>query len=129
MRRAAACLPPLLPAALLAVVLAAPAAQAEPWSCRMTVQCDGQDCYAIDDLYRIIPADHAGDLFLSSPSGDRPATRLSAPDTLPAAYASAGSHAMGELMTITPDLLATVTFHRTDGPTRTTTFFGTCEAL
>ncbi|QXT38275.1 hypothetical protein [Gymnodinialimonas ceratoperidinii] len=126
MNRAAAA--SCLPAVLLAVSLALPA-RAEPWACQMTVQCDGQDCFAIDDLYQILPADHAGELFLSSPSGDRPATRLSAPDALPAAYASAGIHAMGELMTITPDLLATVTFHRTDGPTRTTTFFGTCEAF
>ena len=97
--------------------------------CQMTVQCENIDCFAIDDTYQIIAADHAGDLFLTSPAGGRPVMRLSPRDTVPAAYASAGSHAIGELLTITEDGQAIMSIHGSDGPARTITIFGTCEAL
>lgn len=118
-------------APLLATLLAAVpfGAMAEPWACTMTVQCENYDCFAIEDLYEVIAADHAGDLFLRSPAGNRPATRLSAHGTLPAAYASAGSHAIGELLTITEDGQAIMSVHGSDGPARTITVFGTCEAI
>lgn len=95
----------------------------------MTVQCENIDCFAIDDTYTIIAADHAGDLFLTSPAGDRPATRLSPQGTLPAAYGSAGTHAIGELLTITEDGQAILSIHGSDGPARTIVVFGTCTAI
>ncbi|WP_166486107.1 hypothetical protein [Jannaschia sp. CCS1] len=102
---------------------------AEPWACRMTVQCENYDCFAIDDLYEVIAADHAGDLFLTSPAGDRPVTRLRDQGSLPAAYATAGSHAIGELLTITADGQAIMSIHGSDGPARTITVFGTCTLI
>lgn len=102
---------------------------AEPWTCQMTVQCENIDCFAIADTYQIIAADHAGELFLTSPAGDRPVTRLSPQNQLPAAYASAGAHAIGELLTITHEGQAIVSIHGSDGPARTITVFGTCEGL
>lgn len=95
----------------------------------MTVQCENFDCFAIDLPYEIIAADHAGDLFLSSPAGDHPVTRLSPQGQAPAAYASAGPHAIGELLTITEDGQAIMSIHGSDGPARTTTIFGTCTGL
>lgn len=120
-----------LRAPLLATLLAgAPAAtSAEPWTCQMTVQCENIDCFAIDATYEIIAADHAGELFLSSPAGDHPVTRLSPQHHTPAAYASAGPHAIGELLTITEDGQAIMSIHGSDGPARTITVFGTCEGL
>lgn len=116
----------LLPLALL---LLASQATAEPWTCWMTVQCDNIDCFAIDDTYTVIAADHEGQLFLTSPVGPRPATRLSPPGTLPAAYGAAGPQAVGELLTIAGDGAAIYTAHGGDGPARTRTVFGTCSAL
>lgn len=95
----------------------------------MTVQCENLECFSINDTYNIIAADHAGELFLSSLAGDRPVVRLDPGNTSAAAYASAGDHAIGELLTITQDGLATVSIHGSDGPARTITVFGTCEAL
>ena len=116
---------------LLAMLLAGVPASvmAEPWTCQMTVQCENIDCFAINDAYEVIAADHAGELFLTSPAGDRPVTRLSPQDQTPAAYASAGPHAIGELLTITQDGQAIMSVHGSDGPARTITVFGTCEAL
>lgn len=118
-------------APLLATLLAACPSSAipDPWTCQMTVQCENYDCFAIDDRYDIIAADHAGELFLTSPAGDRPVTRLHTQGTLPAAYASAGPHAIGELLTITQDGQAIVSIHGSDGPARTITVFGTCEGI
>lgn len=104
-------------------------AHAEPWTCQMTVQCENIDCFAIDDTYDVIAADHAGELFITSPAGDRPAIRLSPPGQTPAAYGSAGTHAIGELLTITEDGLAILSIHRSDGPAGTITVFGTCTGL
>ncbi len=114
--------------ALMLIILAAPA-HAEPWTCQMTVQCENIDCFAIDDTYDIIAADHAGELFLTSPAGDRPVTRLSPRGQLPTAYATAGTHAIGELLTITADDQALMSIHRSDGPARIITVFGTCWGL
>ncbi|OAN81211.1 hypothetical protein A8B78_09375 [Jannaschia sp. EhC01] len=105
------------------------AANAEPWACQMTVQCENIDCFAIDDTYQIIAADHAGDLFLTSPAGDRPVTRLDTGNAATAAYASAGPHAIGELLTIAQDGQALMSIHGSDGPARTITVFGTCVTL
>lgn len=118
-------------ALLLATLLAGVslAASAEPWTCQMTVQCENIDCFAIDDTYEIIAADHAGDLFLTSPAGDRPVVRLGPDDMATFAYASAGPHAIGELLTIAQDGQALMSIHGSDGPARTITLFGTCETL
>lgn len=118
----------MIRAALALIIFAAPI-HAEPWTCQMTVQCENIDCFAIEDTYDIIAADHAGELFLTSPAGDRPVTRLSQPGQSPAAYASGGTHAIGELMTITADGQAMMSIHGSDGPARIITVFGTCEGL
>lgn len=117
-----AIVPMLLTAASIAVM-------AEPWACQMTVQCENIDCFSIDDTYEIIAADHAGELFLTSPAGDRLVTRLSPQNQMPAAYGSAGAHAIGELLTITQDGQAIMSVHGSDGPARTITIFGTCSGL
>ncbi|MEJ6388687.1 hypothetical protein [Gymnodinialimonas ulvae] len=111
---------------LLAPAFAPSPAIAEPWTCEMTVICQNLDCHAVDDTYQIIAADHAGDLFLTSPAGDHPVTRLTARGALPAAYAGAGDAALGELITILDDGRALLSIHGYDGPARTTTVFGTC---
>lgn len=99
---------------------------AEPFECQMTVVCQNLDCHPVDDTYQIIAADHAGDLFLISPAGDHPITRLTPRGTLPAAYAGAGEAALGELITILADGRALLSIHGDDGPARTTSVFGTC---
>lgn len=95
----------------------------------MTVQCDSLDCFAINDPMEVIAADHEGRLFLTTSAGDRPITRLSREGTLPAAYGGAGTHAIGELLTITEDGEAILTSHGSDGPARTITVYGTCAPL
>lgn len=112
--------------ALIVLVLFATRAFAEPFECQMTVVCQNLDCHPVDDTYQIIAADHAGDLFLISPAGDHPVTRLTPRGTLPAAYAGAGDAALGELITILADGRALLSIHGHDGPARTTTIFGTC---
>ena len=120
------CRTSLLRGALTVVMLCAAPLKAEPWACQMTVICENLECYAVDDAYQIIAADHAGDLFLTSPAGDRPVTRLTPRGALPAAYAGAGEAALGELITILADGRALLSVHGYDGPARTTTVFGTC---
>lgn len=130
-------IPARLPVSLLSATVALTAtgatvptvATAEPWECTMTVQCENSDCFAIDDTYEIIAADHADELFLTSPTGDRPATRLSPSGASHAAYGSAGDHTIGELLTIAPDGQAIMSIHGSDGPARTITIFGICTAL
>ncbi len=117
----------MIRAALATCLLVTPA-WAEPFTCEMTVICQNLDCHAVDDTYQIIAADHAGDLFMISPAGDHPVTRLTRPGALPAAYAGAGEAALGELITILPDGRALLSIHGHDGPARTTTIFGTCLA-
>ena len=113
---------------LVALVLFATPTVAEPFTCQMTVVCQNLDCHPVDDTYQIIAADHAGDLFLTSPAGHHPVRRLTPRDTMPAAYAGAGAATLGELMTILEDGRALLTIHGYDGPARTTTIHGTCEA-
>lgn len=95
----------------------------------MTVQCENLDCFAIEDTYEVIAADHAGELFLTSPAGTRPVARIRDRTDIPAAYASAGEHAIGELLTITADGQAIMTIHGSDGPARIISVFGTCQTL
>jgi hypothetical protein len=111
---------------MAAAMLCAAPLKAEPWTCQMTVICQNLDCHPVDDTYQIIAADHAGDLFLTSPAGDHPVTRLTPRDTLPAAYAGAGHATLGELITILADGRALLSIHGYDGPARTTNVFGTC---
>ncbi|MFW5654647.1 MAG: hypothetical protein ACOCYW_03245 [Roseicyclus sp.] len=50
---------------------------AEPWTCSFTVECvAGEACGESAFDARILPADHAGDLFLTSVTGDSPLARL-----------------------------------------------------
>jgi hypothetical protein len=106
------------------------AAAAEPWACSFTVECvAGEACGESAFDAQVIPADHAGDLFLSSVTGDSPLTRLTAEDARPATYASAGLDGLAELLTIEVDLTALLTVHIFDGAARSATYFGTCEEL
>lgn len=118
----------MIRAALVLALLTTPAV-AEPWTCQMTVQCENIDCFSIDDTYEVIAADHADELFLTSPAGDRPIMRLSPQNQTPAAYAGAGPFAIGELLTITEDGQAIMSVHGSDGPARTSTIFGTCTVF
>ena len=101
-------------------------AHAEPWACEMSVACQNIDCSPIEDRYEVIAADHEGQLFLTSPAGDHPVTRLSRRGEVPAVYAGAGPAALGQLLTIIEDGRAVLTLHGYDGPARTTTIYGTC---
>jgi hypothetical protein len=77
----------------------------------------------------ILPADHAGALFLTSITGDSPLERLTDKGALPATYASAGADGLAELMTIEADMTALLTVHIFDGAAQAATYFGTCEEL
>jgi hypothetical protein len=113
-----------------AAALAAAPALAEPWACTFTVEClatEGCDASAFD--VQVIAADHAGDLFLSSVTGDSPVTRLTADGEMPATYASAGRRGIAELLTIETDRTAILTVHMFDGGAAAITYFGTCEEM
>ncbi|NKX46067.1 hypothetical protein [Roseicyclus persicicus] len=113
----------------LALLCAAPAV-AEPWDCAFTVECEaGAGCEPIAVSLRVIAADHAGDLFLSSSIGDSPVLRLTPPGTLPATYAGSGRDGIAELLTIEADRTALLTLHIFDGAAAAATHFGTCEGL
>jgi hypothetical protein len=103
---------------------------AEPWDCVFTVEClasEGCDETALE--VQVIAADHAGDLFLSTVTGDSPVARLTDAGALPATYASAGRDGLAELLTIEGDLTAIMTVHLFDGIAAAITYFGTCEEL
>lgn len=103
----------LLPIPLL---LSALPAMGEPWTCQFTAEClAGMACEATDWQVEIIAADHEGQLFLSSTTGDAPATRLSE-----MAYATDNT-----LVTIAPAGTATLSTH----VEVVVTYFGTCEVL
>lgn len=117
-----------LPALLLC--LAATPALSEPWACSFTVECavaEGCESAAFDA--RLIAADHAGDLFLSTAMGDSPVTRLTPEAALPATYAGAGRDGIAELLTIEADRTAMLTLHFFDGTAAAITYFGTCEGM
>jgi hypothetical protein len=62
--------------ALLAALLPA-AAQAEPWACSFTVECVASEtCGESAFEVELIAADHEGELFLSTVTGDSRVTRL-----------------------------------------------------
>jgi hypothetical protein len=115
--------------ALLPVLFAMPA-QAEPWACSFTVECvAAEPCGESAFDARVIAADHAGELFLSTVTGDSRVARLTAPGALPATYASAGRDGLAELLTIEADLTALMSVHIFDGAAGAVTYFGTCEEL
>jgi hypothetical protein len=117
-------------AALLLLTLCAAAASAEPWDCRFTVEClAAGDCAEGGLEVRVIAADHAGDLFLSTVTGDSPLVRLTEAGALPATYASAGRDGLAELLTVEADLTAILTIHVFDEAAAAITHFGTCEEL
>ena len=103
-------------AALLLASCAAPGLAAEPWSCHFTAACmAGLACEAADHQVTIIAADHEGQLFLSSPAGDRPAERLGS-----MAYVTETG-----LVTLTPEGTAILTLHEA----AVTSYFGHCAEL
>ena len=115
--------------AALACLAAAPVA-AEPWACAFTVECDAtQGCGDGGFQARIIAADHAGDLFLSTAMGASRVSRLTAQDALPATYAGAGRDGIAELLTVETDRTAILTLHHFDGTPAAITYFGTCEEM
>lgn len=99
----------------------------------MTVLCDGSGCVAMEQPADLIAADHEGQLFLTTPSGDIPMIRLDgAPTARHAAahaYAGTGPQISGALLTIAGDGTATLTRHARNGPARVTTAYGTCARL
>ena len=121
-----------LPALLIAAsCAAAPAiAMAEPWHCRFTVECAASlGCEAAGFDARLIAADHAGELFLSTAMGDSPIIRLTPQGVLPASYAGSSRSATAELVTIAADRTAIMSLHLFDGEATAITYFGTCEEL
>lgn len=110
-------------------MLAAPAA-AEPWACDFTVECVASEaCGHSAHGVEVIAADHEGQLFLSTITGDSPVARLTARGALPATYASAGRDGLAELLTVEADSSALMTVHIFDGTAQAVTYFGTCEEL
>ncbi|MEM7722289.1 MAG: hypothetical protein AAF376_07930 [Pseudomonadota bacterium] len=113
----------------LAVLLTSPAL-AEPWDCHFTVECIASEaCDAAAFEVTIIAADHEGQLFLSTVTGNSPLTRLTDQGDLPATYASAGRDGLAELLTVEADFSALLTLHIFDGSAQAATYFGTCEVL
>jgi hypothetical protein len=117
-------------AGLLAALPAPPAAIAEPWACTFTVECVAAgDCGQSGFEIEVIAADHAGELFLSTVTGDSRLMRLTDPGALPATYASAGADGLAELLTVEADRTALMSVHIFDGAAAAVTYFGTCEEL
>jgi hypothetical protein len=121
---------------LHALIIAASCAQApamalaEPWHCRFTVECAASlGCEAVGFDARLIAADHAGELFLSTTMGDSPIIRLTPQGVLPASYAGTSRSATAELVTIAADRTAIMSLHIFDGEATAITYFGTCEEL
>jgi hypothetical protein len=115
--------------ALLAALLPA-AALAEPWACSFTVECiAAETCGESGFEVELMAADHAGELFLSTVTGDSRVSRLTAEGTLPASYAAAGGNGLAELLTIEIDGTAVMSVHIFDGSAMAVTYFGTCEEL
>jgi hypothetical protein len=105
-------------------------ALAEPWDCSFTVECVASEaCGESAFEVQVIAADHAGDLFLSTVTGDSRVTRLTETDALPATYASAGRDGLAELLTVETDGTAMMSVHIFDGAAMAVTYFGTCEEL
>jgi hypothetical protein len=106
------------------------AAGAEPWDCRFTVECVAtESCGEAAFSVQVIPADHAGELFLKTITGNSPVTRLTEAGALPATYASAGARGLAELLTVEADRTALMSVHMFDGAAAAVTYFGTCEEL
>ncbi|WP_284261017.1 hypothetical protein [Roseicyclus amphidinii] len=129
-------MPPLppVPTALVALGLGlglpAQAAQAEPWDCRFTVEClVAEGCAAGEFGAQVIAVDHAGELVLSTVTGDSPVDRLTPEGALPATYAGAGRDGIAELLTIETDRTAILTLHIFDGQAAAITYLGTCEGM
>jgi hypothetical protein len=115
--------------ALLAALTPA-AALAEPWDCRFTVECVAAEaCGESAFEVQVIAADHAGELFLSTVTGDSRVTRLTERGALPATYASAGRDGLAELLTVETDGTAIMSVHIFDTAAMAVTYFGTCEEL
>ena len=115
--------------AILAALMPA-AALAEPWACSFTVECIaaeacGESAFEVE----VIAADHAGELFLSTVTGDSRVARLTDAGALPATYASAGAAGLAELLTVEADGTALMSVHVFDGSAMAVTYFGTCEEL
>lgn len=114
---------------LLALCFATPA-MAEPWDCFFTVECiAGEACAESAFELTIIAADHEGQLFLGTVTGDSPVERLTTQGALPATYASAGRDGLAELLTVEADRSALLSLHIFDGTAQAATYFGTCEVL
>ncbi len=117
--------------ALLALLTALPhVAMGEPWTCDFTVECVVTE--ACDEAaygVEVIAADHEGQLFLSTITGDSPVLRLTPEGAVPATYASAGEDGLAELLTIEADQTAIMTVHIFDGTAQAASYFGTCEVL
>jgi hypothetical protein len=114
----------------LACLCAAFPALAAPWDCAFTVECvAGEACGESAFEVQVIAADHAGDLFLSTLTGDSRVTRLTGADALPATYASAGRDGLAELLTVEADGTAIMSVHVFDGAAMAVTYFGSCEEL
>jgi len=120
MMRALAILAALVPAAV----------HAEPWACSFTVECvAGEACGESGFEVEVIAADHAGELFLSTVTGDSRVARLTDAGALPATYASAGAAGLAELLTVETDGTALMSVHIFDSHAAAVTYFGTCEKL
>ena len=117
--------------ALSAALCAAPlSAAADAWACSFTAECSvTEGCTTAGFTARLIAADHADELFLSTAMGDSPVMRLSAADALPASFAGASRAGAAELLTIAADRTAILSVHLFEGAAAAITYFGTCEEL
>ncbi len=116
--------------AVLPFVLWSLPAMAEPWHCQFTAECTASGgCTEAAYSAQVIAADHEGQLFLTTLTGDSPVTRLTGRGDVPASYASAGQDGLAELLTIEADGTALMTLHIFDTTAQAATYFGTCEVL
>ncbi|MBF9047187.1 hypothetical protein LSUCC0031_08695 [Rhodobacterales bacterium LSUCC0031] len=117
--------------AFTTLIAGAPAlAMADAWQCDFTAECAlATGCTDASFSARLIAADHAGELFLTTAMGDSPVIRLTPLSTLPASYAGAGQIGTAELLTIEVDRTAILSVHHFDGTAVALTYFGTCAEL
>jgi hypothetical protein len=114
--------------ALLTALMPA-AAFAEPWACSFTVECvAGEACGESGFEVELIAADHAGELFLSTVTGD---SRV-APDRRgrPARHlCQRGARRVGGASDRGGRRHRADDVHIFDGVAAAVTYFGTCEEL
>jgi hypothetical protein len=115
---------------MVLAMLASTPALAQPWDCVLSAECPAGDaCATVERAVALLPADHAGDLFLSGLGADMPIARLSPEGAAPTHFAGALPRGRAAFITIAADTRALVTLHDSAATPAAISYFGTCEEL